>query len=123
MVSWEQRLARVRGVQPRFRPRGRCARALRAGSGSRFVYPRCAGRGGVVRGMGEGWGSGAGSDGWSYHFPVLGMEAQGSALGRASPACRSSMLISSGERTKAMRPSRGGRLMVTPASMSFWQVS
>ena len=33
---------------------------------------------------------------------------------RASPCCSSSTEISSGERTKAMRPSRGGRLMVTP---------
>jgi hypothetical protein len=33
------------------------------------------------------------------------------------------MEIASGVRTKAMRPSRGGRLMVTPASISRWQVA
>ena len=33
------------------------------------------------------------------------------------PVCSSSIEMSSGERTKAMWPSRGGRLMVTPASM------
>ena len=38
---------------------------------------------------------------------------------RRSPACRISIEISSGERTKAMWPSRGGRLIVTPLSLSF----
>ncbi len=60
---------------------------------------------------------------WGYQLPVLGMEAQGSAGGFGAPRCRSSMEIPSGERMKAMLPSRGGRLMVTPPSMSFWQVS
>ena len=59
----------------------------------------------------------------SDQLPVLGMEAQGSAGGFGVPRWRSSMEIPSGERMKAMLPSRGGRLMVTPASMSFWQVS
>jgi lactoylglutathione lyase len=37
------------------------------------------------------------------------METQGSTGGRAVPSCNSSMEMPSGERTKAMRPSRGGR--------------
>ena len=57
----------------------------------------------------------------AYHTPTLGAEAQGSAGGNAGPACKSSMEMLSGERTKAMRPSRGGRLMITPASFSRWQ--
>ena len=47
----------------------------------------------------------------THHSPVLGMEAQGSRGGRR-PSCSSSTEIRSGERTKAMWPSRGGRLMV-----------
>ena len=49
-----------------------------------------------------------------YHEPVLAMLVQGSAGGSASPACSSSMEMPSGVRIKAMRPSRGGRLIVTP---------
>ena len=45
-------------------------------------------------------------------------DAHGSCLGFASPFCSSSMEMLSGERTNAMRPSRGGRLMVTPAFIS-----
>ena len=55
-----------------------------------------------------------------HHSPWLGMEAQGSCGRSASPDCRSSMLMPSGERTKAMWPSRGGRLMVTPESTRCW---
>ncbi len=51
-----------------------------------------------------------------YQLPILGADAQGSATGRFSPFCRSSIEIPSGERTKAIRPSRGGRLMVIPLS-------
>ena len=44
--------------------------------------------------------------------------AQGSAgAQRARRCCSNSIDILSGERTKAMRPSRGGRLMVTPCSI------
>jgi hypothetical protein len=50
-----------------------------------------------------------------YQFPVLGIEAHGSFDGNGLPFCRSSMECLSGERTNAMTPSRGGRLMVTPA--------
>ena len=53
-----------------------------------------------------------------YQLPVLGIEAQGS-LGSRWPSCSSSMEMPSGERMKAMWPSRGGRLMVTPAAISF----
>ena len=52
----------------------------------------------------------------AHHVPVLGIDAHGSAGGSASPFCSSSMEIRSGLRTKAMRPSRGGRLMVMPMS-------
>src|SRR5215469_17038792 len=56
-----------------------------------------------------------------YHFPLLGIEAQGSFGGRGSPFCRSSIECLSGERTKAILPSRGGRLIVTPAFINFSQ--
>jgi hypothetical protein len=59
----------------------------------------------------------------SHQWPVLGMDAHGSAGAFASPFCRSSTDCRSGERTKAMRPSRGGRLIVTPAACSLAQVS
>jgi hypothetical protein len=58
-----------------------------------------------------------------YHDPVLAIEVQGSCGGFASPFCRSSIEMPSGERMKAMRPSRGGRLMVTPLSMSLRHVA
>src|SRR5688572_24476332 len=58
-----------------------------------------------------------------YQLPVFGIDFQGSAGGRAPPFCRSSMEMLSGERTKAMRPSRGGRLMVTPPAWSFAQAA
>ena len=54
-----------------------------------------------------------------YQLPLLGIEAQGSLGARASPCCSNSIEIPSGERMKAMYPSRGGRLMVTPATISF----
>jgi hypothetical protein len=53
--------------------------------------------------------------GCAYHLPVFGIDFQGSAGGSASPFCSSSMDCLSGERTNAIMPSRGGRLMVTPA--------
>ena len=46
--------------------------------------------------------------------PVFAIEAQGSFLSRAVPFWSSSIEMSSGERTNAMWPSRGGRLMTTP---------
>ena len=49
-----------------------------------------------------------------HQRPVLGIEAHGSLGGSGLPFCRSSMECLSGERTNAMLPSRGGRLMVTP---------
>ena len=51
------------------------------------------------------------------------IEAQGSAFGFASPFCSSSIEMPSGLFTKAMKPSRGGRLMVTPLSIRRWQVA
>src|SRR5450755_346514 len=54
----------------------------------------------------------------SHHLPVLGIDFHGSAGGRGLPFCKISIEISSGERTKAMFPSRGGRLIVTPAFIS-----
>ena len=50
-----------------------------------------------------------------HHTPLLGIEVHGSCGGRGPPFCRSSIEILSGERMKAMWPSRGGRLIVTPA--------
>ena len=58
-----------------------------------------------------------------YHEPVLAMLVQGSAGASASPACSSSREMPSGVRIKAMRPSRGGRLIVTPWATKAWQVS
>ena len=58
-----------------------------------------------------------------HQTPTFGIEVQGSAGGSAPPFCRSSMEMPSGERTKAMCPSRGGRLMVTPPSISRWQAA
>ncbi len=49
-----------------------------------------------------------------YQCPVLPMLAQGSSGAFAAPFCKSSTEMLSGERTKAMCPSRGGRLIVTP---------
>ena len=57
----------------------------------------------------------------AHHFPVFGIESQGSLGESGAPFCRSSMECLSGERTKAMVPSRGGRLMVTPARISLSQ--
>jgi len=56
-----------------------------------------------------------------YQTPVFGIDVHGSAGGFASPFCSNSTEMLSGERTNAMRPSRGGRLMRTPASRSFAQ--
>jgi hypothetical protein len=58
-----------------------------------------------------------------HHFPLLGIETQGSLGGSGLPFCRISMECLSGERTKAMLPSRGGRLMVTPPFISFSQTA
>ena len=54
-----------------------------------------------------------------HHFPVLGIETHGSFGGSGEPFCSSSIDCLSGERTKAIWPSRGGRLMVTPAFINF----
>lgn len=58
-----------------------------------------------------------------YQVPTLGIDTHGSAGGRAGPFWRSSMEMRSGERTKAMRPSRGGRAMVTPSAWRWAQVA
>lgn len=52
---------------------------------------------------------------FGYHAPVFAMESQGSAGGLAAPFWSISIEMLSGERTNAIRPSRGGRFMVTPA--------
>ncbi|MHC2284741.1 hypothetical protein ACVIJW_000611 [Bradyrhizobium barranii subsp. barranii] len=65
----------------------------------------------------------AGSCGAAYQWPVFGIDDQGSAGAFGSPFCSSSIECRSGERTKAMLPSRGGRLMVTPAFISCAQVA
>jgi len=51
-----------------------------------------------------------------HQLPTFSIDTQGSQGGNASPACNNSIDTRSGERTKAMRPSRGGRLMVTPCA-------
>ena len=58
-----------------------------------------------------------------YQTPTFGIDAHGSAGASAGPACNSSTDTLSGERMKAMRPSRGGRLITTPPSRSFWQAA
>src|SRR5258708_3463983 len=58
-----------------------------------------------------------------HQWPVFGIDDQGSAGGFGSPFCNSSIECRSGERMKAMLPSRGGRLMVTPIFISLSQVA
>ena len=58
-----------------------------------------------------------------YQCPVFDIESHGSAGGFASPFCNSSIECRSGERMNAIMPSRGGRLMVMPAFISFSQVA
>jgi hypothetical protein len=58
-----------------------------------------------------------------YQWPVFGIDDHGSAGAFGSPFWSSSIECRSGERTKAMLPSRGGRLMVTPAFISCAQVA
>ena len=58
-----------------------------------------------------------------YHWPIFSIDCHGSCSGSASPDCNNSIEIPSGERINAMRPSRGGRLSVTPLSKSCWQVA
>src|SRR3954453_2477032 len=57
-----------------------------------------------------------------YQLPTFGIVVHGSCGGSASPCCRSSIEIPLGDLMNAMRPSRGGRLMVTPLSISCLQV-
>ena len=59
----------------------------------------------------------------AYQWPVFGIDDHGSAGGFGSPFCNSSIECRSGERTKAMLPSRGGRLMVMPAFIRRSQVA
>ncbi len=58
-----------------------------------------------------------------YHVPLFFIDAHGSSGGRACPFCRSSIEIPSGDRTNAIRPSRGGRAIVTPPSYSRAQTA
>ena len=58
-----------------------------------------------------------------YHSPTLSIDAHGSFAGRGSPACSSSIEMLSGDLTKAILPSCGGRLMVTPPSNRRWQTA
>ena len=59
----------------------------------------------------------------AHQLPVFAIDTQGSRGGSDPSFCSSSMEILSGERTKAMRPSRGGRLMVTPCFCSRSQAA
>ncbi len=56
----------------------------------------------------------------AHHTPMLAADAHGSAGAFGSPFWMSSIEILSGVRMNAMWPSRGGRLMVTPA---FWSLA
>ena len=58
-----------------------------------------------------------------YQLPMLGRSFQGAAGARASPCWSSSIEMPSGDRTKAILPSRGGRLMITPAACSLAQAA
>ena len=58
-----------------------------------------------------------------HHAPVFGIDAQGSAAGSEPPFWMSSIEILSGVRINAIWPSRGGRLMVTPAALSLAHVA
>jgi hypothetical protein len=58
-----------------------------------------------------------------YHVPVFGMLSHGSLGLSGEPFCKSSTEMPSGERMKAMLPSRGGRLIVTPLSIKRWQTA
>ena len=62
-------------------------------------------------------------DGGPHHTPTFGADAQGSAGAFDSPFWMSSIEIKSGVRMKAIWPSRGGRLIVTPAAFSLAQVA
>src|SRR5947207_10418022 len=59
----------------------------------------------------------------AYQWPVFGIETHGSAGGFGLPFCSSSIECRSGERTNAMLPSRGGRLMVMPIFIRRSQVA
>jgi hypothetical protein len=59
----------------------------------------------------------------NYHTPVFDIVAHGSADGNDPPFWISSIEMLSGVRMKAIWPSRGGRLMVTPAFISFSHVA
>jgi len=59
----------------------------------------------------------------AYQLPVFGIDSHGSAGASAAPCCSSSIEIRSGERTNAMRPSRGGRLMVMPIACRCAQLA
>ena len=54
-----------------------------------------------------------------HQTPVLGIEVHGSAGGSAAPFCNSSIEMLSGVRMNAMRPSRGGRLIVDPRRLQL----
>jgi hypothetical protein len=59
----------------------------------------------------------------AHQWPVFGIEIHGSAGGLGSPFCSNSIECRSGERMKAMLPSRGGRLMVMPSFIRRSQVA
>ena len=56
----------------------------------------------------------------NHQLPVFSILAQGSSGFKASPFCKSSTLIPSGDFTNAIRPSRGGLKIVMPFSCNSW---
>src|SRR5712692_7263263 len=105
------RVSAVKGRRPRPLDEGRKGRSF----GAATYKGDCAVRQGSVQSRHLSSQEGA----LPHHFPVFGMESHGSFGGSGAPFCSSSIECLSGERTKAITPSRGGRLMVTPAFINF----
>ncbi len=55
----------------------------------------------------------------NYQKPMFFIDFQGSLISKGLPFCKSSMEILSGDLMKAIRPSFGGLLIITPSSFSF----
>ena len=132
-ASASRSATRGRSRSPRWNwRRRRCSRWASRCARSRRTWPsrpRWASRSCTGPTAGSSWARAATA--WStarscksrHQAPVLGIEAHGSAGGSDGPRCSSSIEMRSGERTKAMWPSRGGRLIVTPASSMRWHTA
>ena len=110
------RVSAVKGRRPGPLDEGRV-------EGSGAATYTCLAMSGQAIGPGESGQANAWRTGAVHHFPVFGIDFHGSAAGSAVPFLRSSIDCLSGERTKAITPSRGGRLMVMPPFIRRSQVS